>query len=144
MTNDPKPANSSRECGPLDVLIGQRLKRRRLTLDMSQYELGAQVGVSFQQIQKYEKGVNRVSAVTLHEICKVLSVPVDYFFREPDQLKQTHPQLDQALETLGNRDALAIARAFDLVKDPKMRRSIVELVETLATQLLASPNTNDQ
>jgi transcriptional regulator with XRE-family HTH domain len=109
---------------------------RRKMLKMSQTDLADAVGVTFQQIQKYEKGTNRISASRLQQISRVLPVPISSFFEDPrgrsggDGAQHLHSP-DYVSDFLTTTDGLALTKAFMLVKDPKVRRRIVKLVEEI-------------
>lgn len=125
-------AHNPREAGPLDFQIGQRLRDRRVTIDMSQQHLGDQLGMSFQQIQKYEKGLNRISAATLWQIASVLGVPIEYFYRAaPDDDRKT--QLDCAYELLGDVEGVQVMTLFRDLKCKRTRRAILNLLKELVT-----------
>jgi transcriptional regulator with XRE-family HTH domain len=118
-----------------DAYVGNRLRLRRADLRISQEKLADAIGLTFQQVQKYEKGVNRIGASRLHQIAGVLKVPVSYFFDGvPDQpkldRKATAP--DFTLDFVASKDGLALARAFIRISDSGLRRSIVTLVERIA------------
>lgn len=124
----------------MDAHVGSRVRLRRMMMGMSQEKLGEQMGLTFQQIQKYERGINRVSASRLYELARVLGVTVQFFFEEI-QLGQTasvqtgfaEPQAESTIiEFLGSRDGLELNRAFVRIRDPRVRRSIVDLVRSLA------------
>lgn len=125
---------------PVDVHVGARLRLRRILVGFSQEKLAEHLGLTFQQIQKYEKGSNRISASRLFQIANVLEVPVQYFFDDlpvehaPDSPSGSvgdggHPDL---IGFLGSSEGLHLNRAFAEISDPKVRRKIVELVKTLA------------
>ena len=115
-----------------DVDVGRRIRSQRLVCRMSQTELANNLGVTFQQVQKYEKGVNRVGAGRLSRIADVLSVPVSFFF---DGDMNPAPASDSAgtglsfLETAG---AVRLVRAYSTVEDPQIRRALVDLAEEIA------------
>ena len=114
---DPKRTTS------MDVKLGARLRRLRILRGMSQTELGAQLGgLTFQQIQKYERGANRISATRLYEIAVLLKVPITYFFEE---LPTT------SLEPIGN-EMRAVAKSIAAISDPALRRKVLRFVETVA------------
>jgi transcriptional regulator with XRE-family HTH domain len=118
---------------PTDRHVGARIRMRRLMLDMSQERLGEELGITFQQVQKYEKGSNRVSASRIQRIAAVLQVPVSFFFEGgPNELQgaggKTMPH-NYVADFLATSDGLALVKAFMDVADPKLRRRIVELVE---------------
>jgi transcriptional regulator with XRE-family HTH domain len=111
---------------------------RRLMLGMSQTKLGDALGVTFQQVQKYEKGTNRISASRLQHISQILQVPVAFFFEDaPDQHRKggrlsDAPSPDYVSDFLATSDGLALTKAFMEIEEPKLRRHIVDLVEEIA------------
>jgi transcriptional regulator with XRE-family HTH domain len=122
----------------IDVYVGVRLRMRRTLLGMSQSKLGELLGVTFQQIQKYEKGANRISASRLQHTALVLEVSPGYFFEgapaqagEPG-FAESSPQ-SYVVDFLASTDGLQLNRAFLRVRDPKVRRRIVDLVVSLAS-----------
>jgi transcriptional regulator with XRE-family HTH domain len=103
---------------------------------MSQTDLGAALGLTFQQIQKYEKGTNRIGAGRLQEIADTLRVPISFFFDDPIKQKEgggarQARSPDYVFDFLATNDGLALAEAFTLLKDARLRRSIVRLVEDI-------------
>ena len=116
------------EFASIDKLVGTRVRARRTALRMSQTELGEAVGVSFQQIQKYEKGVNRIGASRLSAIAAVLQVPVTHFFEEPRQA-------GAGVSSLEDPAAVDLVKAFDEIADPEVRERIVELTRSVANAL---------
>lgn len=133
---------SARRANPMDMHVGSRVRLRRMLLSMSQEKLGEQLGLTFQQVQKYEKGVNRIGASRLFEMAKVLGVPVQFFYDEAPigsgGLSPDHPGFaDQpagsfVVDFLTTRDGLELNKAFARIQDPHVRRSIVDLVRALA------------
>jgi transcriptional regulator with XRE-family HTH domain len=119
---------------PVDVEVGRRIRIQRMARGMSQTELGKRIGVTFQQVQKYEKGANRVGAGRLTRIATVLEVPVSTFFGASgspgDQTAPTAGRSD--LEYLIQPGALRLLRAYGQIKPGALQRSIVVLVERLA------------
>jgi transcriptional regulator with XRE-family HTH domain len=113
---------------PIDLTVGSRIRTRRLLVGMSQEKLAEVLEVTFQQVQKYEKGTNRVSASRLHRIAGALGVDVQYFFSgHPDGGRPS--EAGAFIDTfLADRDGVELAKAFITVSDPTMRRAIVELV----------------
>jgi transcriptional regulator with XRE-family HTH domain len=115
----------------IDQRVGSRVRMRRLMLKLSQTDLANGLGLTFQQIQKYEKGMNRIGASRLQQIARVLQVPVTFFF----ETASPHPPVaeDESLETLNHfmstRDGLTLAKAFMRIGDIQLRRRIVDLVE---------------
>lgn len=123
---------------PVDVHVGSRVRLRRMLIGLSQEKLGLSMGLTFQQIQKYEKGVNRIGASRLYKLSQVLDVPVQFFFEGMssgnDQASPglAEPDTESFLyEFLNTRDGLELNRAFIKVTDPEQRRSIVELVRAM-------------
>ncbi|MBN9289766.1 MAG: helix-turn-helix transcriptional regulator [Hyphomicrobium denitrificans] len=113
-----------------------------MLLGMSQEKLGEHLGLTFQQVQKYEKGVNRIGASRLFDLAKVLGVPVQFFYDEAPSGVQTtgnviagfadQPGESYVVDFLGTREGLELNKAFARISDPKVRRSIVDLVRSLA------------
>lgn len=117
----------------IDRQVGVRVRMRRLMLDMSQETLAAGLGLTFQQVQKYEKGVNRIGAGRLQQLAEVLRVPVGFFFEDfptPGRRKAALPSYIS--DFLATADGLALTRAFMDIRDARQRRCIVTLVETMA------------
>jgi transcriptional regulator with XRE-family HTH domain len=127
---------------PVDVYVGQRVRMRRIEINMSQEFLGEQIGLTFQQIQKYEKGTNRIGASRIQQIGKVLKVPASFFFDgapggwEGEASSQTSPAL---LEVLGTREGQILINSFVRVTDAEIRRSFVCLIERTATLIDSRP-----
>jgi transcriptional regulator with XRE-family HTH domain len=122
---------------PTDKHVGRRVRMRRLTLSMTQEELANQLGITFQQVQKYEKGTNRISASRLQEISHILKVTVTFFFEGAPEVagRQTKngdaPSPDYIIDFLASANGHALMKAFARIKDSTIRRSIVRLVEAL-------------
>ncbi len=135
MTSQPNPRGPN----AVDRHVGSRIRLRRQLLNMSQEKLGEELGVTFQQVQKYERGTNRVGAGRLFILARVLDVPVSFFydgvseamavpgFSEGDQT----PIVDDFIQSA---DGVALAQAFARITEPKVRRRILELVRTLAAE----------
>ena len=128
---------------PIDIHVGSRVRLRRMLLSMSQEKLGQQMGLTFQQIQKYEKGTNRIGASRLYHISQLLEVPVQFFFDDaPLAAGQTEgmagmsePKMENFLyEFISTRDGLELIRAFVSIQDPKIRKRVVDLVRTLSSE----------
>jgi transcriptional regulator with XRE-family HTH domain len=117
----------------VDQHVGSRVRIRRLTLNLSQSGLASRIGVTFQQVQKYEKGMNRIGASRLQQIAGALQVPVTYFFETPSPHRPVAE--DESLATLNHfmstRDGLTLAKAFMKIGDTQVRRRIVDLVEEI-------------
>jgi transcriptional regulator with XRE-family HTH domain len=122
---------------PTDKHVGARVRMRRMMLGMSQEKLGDALGLTFQQVQKYEKGVNRIGASRLQQIASILQVPVAFLFEgapNPTTGGTTVPGPSPAYvqEFLSTTDGLALTAAFVKIKNGKLRRRVVDLVEELA------------
>lgn len=130
---------SKKKPNPIDIHVGSRLRLRRNMLGISQEKLGEGLGITFQQIQKYEKGTNRVGASRLQAISSILSVPVAFFFEDapnadgvaPKGLAEDHSGIYVA-DFMSSTEGLQLNRAFAKIGDPKVRRRLVELVKVLA------------
>jgi transcriptional regulator with XRE-family HTH domain len=125
---------------PIDKHVGSRVRMRRMMLGMSQEKLGNNLGLTFQQVQKYEKGTNRIGASRLQQISHILQVSVSFFFEGAPANTNT-PQSDGMGEApspayvsdfLATSDGLALTKAFMRISDMKLRRRIVDLVEQIA------------
>jgi transcriptional regulator with XRE-family HTH domain len=133
-------ANKLAELNPTDKHVGTRIRMRRMMLGMSQTTLGNAVDVTFQQIQKYEKGVNRVSASRMQQFAQILHVPVSFFFEDAPvanifgiKSRETLPGMPAYIqEFITIRDGLSIIEAFSRIRNPKLRRAVVALVEQIA------------
>ena len=128
----------SKAPNPVDKYVGSRVRMRRIMLGMSQEKLGEALGLTFQQIQKYEKGTNRVGASRIQQISEVLQVPVSFLFEGgPSGSTTAEGYNDGGSPTyvsdfLATSEGLALTRAFTRISDAKLRRSIVDLVEQIA------------
>ena len=129
---------------PVDVHVGGRVRLRRTLLGLSQEKLGEAVGLTFQQIQKYERGANRIGASRLFEFSRILDVPVSFFFDDmPDRAPETEPGVnfgvaDQPQATLEHdpltrRETLELVRAYYRISDPQIRRRLFELTKSLSS-----------
>lgn len=128
---------------PIDVHVGSRLRARRMLLGLSQEKLGEAVGLTFQQVQKYERGANRVSASRLFEFARILGVSVAYFFDEisdalatPEGAYQVGMNQHNAADlpeptTMQRRETLELLRVFYRIQDPKKRSAVFELITDL-------------
>ena len=122
---------------PIDRHAGARLRMRRMMVGMSQEKLGAALGITFQQIQKYEKGANRIAASRLQQIARILQVPPSFFFDEApaDAASAGFAEPDAGgyvVDFLATAEGVELNRAFAMIRDPKVRRRIVDLVVSLA------------
>ncbi len=126
---------------PIDKHVGSRVRMRRMMLGMSQEKLGDALGLTFQQVQKYEKGTNRIGASRLQQISHILQVPVSFFFEgaptvpslgRPEGMGEA-PSPAYVADFLATSDGLALTKAFTKIADSKLRRRIVDLVEQIAS-----------
>lgn len=115
---------------PLDIEVGRLVRLRRLSLDMSQTDLADRIGVTFQQVQKYEKGVNRIGASRLQQIATALEVPVSYFFG--DASRRSGKPASEMLELVQSPQSLRLLRAFARIKSPSTQHSLLALAEIIA------------
>ena len=126
---------------PVDVHVGARLRVRRTLMGMSQTMLGEAIGLTFQQMQKYEKGANRISASRLFALSGVLDVPIEYFFDDmPTAVAATSPVVgggkakkppSYELDPMAKRETLQLVRAYYKITDPEIRKRLYELAKTL-------------
>jgi len=126
---------------PIDKHVGSRVRMRRMMLGMSQEKLGNALGLTFQQVQKYEKGTNRIGASRLQQIAQILQVAVSFFFEGAPHLAPSTrmegmseaPSPAYVSDFLATSDGLALTKAFMRISDSKLKRRIVDLVEQIAT-----------
>lgn len=137
---------SKKSPNPIDVHVGSRVRLRRMMLGMSQEKLGEHLGITFQQIQKYEKGTNRIGASRLQAIARVMNVPVSFFFEDAPVLAPLIPaepgmptagfqesqSTSYVVDFLSSSEGLQLNKAFVRIKEPKVRRKVVDLVRALA------------
>ena len=126
---------------PIDIHVGARVRMRRTMLGMSQDKLGDSLGLTFQQIQKYEKGVNRIGASRLFEIAKVLEIPIQFLFEDFDSFTNTPygfaenaPDSDSSMlmDFLSSPEGIQLCRHFAQIEDPRVRHRVIDLVKTLS------------
>ena len=127
---------------PVDVHVGARARMRRTLLGMTQTDLGDALDLTFQQVQKYERGTNRISASRLLALARVLDVPIDYFFEDmPPEVaaispatkgrgKAKKPPMDEP-DPMANRETLGLVRAFYKIEDAEIRRQVYEMIKAL-------------
>lgn len=134
----------NKEPNPIDRHVGNRVRMQRILLNMSQEKLGEALGITFQQVQKYEKGVNRISASRLQRISQILNVPPSFFFQNAPVETANGPEAtgfsdvassQYILDFLSTSEGLQLNRAFVRISEPKTRKRIVELVATIADQM---------
>jgi transcriptional regulator with XRE-family HTH domain len=146
MSEDKKPH-------PVDVHVGGRVRLRRTMLGISQDKLGEGLGLTFQQVQKYEKGVNRIGASRLFEISHLLNVPVQFFYDGFASMErgvygfaegETDDDGGAFMNLLKSPEGIQLCKAFAEIGDPKVRRRVVDLVKTLADGAKASAQTENK
>jgi transcriptional regulator with XRE-family HTH domain len=134
---------TGRKPNPVDIHVGSRVRYRRMIIGMSQEKLGEKMNLTFQQIQKYEKGTNRIGASRLFQLSKILEVPVGYFFEDAfaasapsNQVTGLREPQQEALllDFLNSREGLDLNRAFAKIHDPKVRRRVIDLVRALSEE----------
>jgi transcriptional regulator with XRE-family HTH domain len=130
---------------PIDVHVGSRIRLRRTLLGMSQERLGESLGLTFQQVQKYERGVNRVGASRLFDLSRVLDVPISFFFDDmPDTLSANFGGMPNRRsggsaesqdpfgdDTLSRRETLELVRAYYRITDPAIRKRVFDLIKSM-------------
>ncbi len=125
---------------PVDVHVGRRLRSRRTIMGMSQEELGEAVHITFQQIQKYERGFNRIGSSRLYEFARILDIDVAYFFDDYDVDLTLNPRRDLLVSdpsvldvsTLNNKEILSLIKAFYGIGDEQVRKKVLSLIKTLS------------
>lgn len=135
---------------PIDVHVGSRVRMRRTMLSMSQERLGDQLGITFQQVQKYEKGTNRIGASRLQDIANILKVSPGYFFEDAPTLPVDGGGFAEAgsnstylVDFISSAEGLSLNRAFTHITDARVRKRIVELVEAVAANYITTDD-NDE
>lgn len=139
--------SSSEDPNPVDIHVGGRIRMRRSMLGMSQETLAESVGLTFQQVQKYERGTNRVSASRLYQFSRILDVPVSYFFERYGEGDKKSGILAYGMEDNGQEPILSddllleretheILRVYYSVQNPKKRRDILHIVKSMAENLI--------
>ena len=126
------------QANPIDIQVGNRVRIRRMLIGMSQERLGDLLGLTFQQVQKYEKGVNRIGAGRLFEVSRILNVPVDFFYE--GVAAQGAPGMSEpegappVMEFVSSGEGLQLSIAFMKIKDAKVRKRVLDLVKSLAEE----------
>ena len=129
-----------KQANPIDVQVGNRVRIRRMLIGMSQERLGDLLGLTFQQVQKYEKGVNRIGAGRLFEVSRILNVPVDFFYEGLDKDLSGQPGMSEpegappVMEFVSSGEGLQLSLAFMKIKDAKVRKRVLDLVKSLAEE----------
>jgi len=129
-----------KHANPADPQVGSRVRLRRMMIGMSQERLGELLGLTFQQIQKYEKGVNRIGAGRLHDISRILGVSIEYFYQDVISnlarnrgFSENEPATP-VMEFVSSGEGLQLALAFVKIKDAKVRKRVLDLVRSLAEE----------
>lgn len=131
------PKNIVKIPNPTDVHVGSKIRMQRNLASMTQSSLGNAIGVTFQQVQKYEKGTNRVGASRLQQIAEVLNVPVSIFFDESGSTDSTLNENSQGvMDFLATKQGLDLNRSFMKIKDPKIKDKAVQLIKAIAENSL--------
>jgi transcriptional regulator with XRE-family HTH domain len=128
-----------KQANPIDAQVGNRVRIRRMLIGMSQERLGDLLGLTFQQVQKYEKGVNRIGAGRLYEVAKILGVPIDFFYEGVAAARNDKSGFSEAgappvMEFVSSGEGLQLSLAFMKIKDPKVRKRVLDLVKSLAEE----------
>ena len=129
-----------KQANPIDAQVGNRVRIRRMLIGMSQEKLGDLLGLTFQQVQKYEKGVNRIGAGRLFEVSRILGVPIDFFYEGvggPAEGRPGFAETESAppvMEFVSSGEGLQLSLAFMKIKDPKVRKRVLDLVKSLAEE----------
>ena len=144
-TDAPRPSempSPKRVPNPIDQYVGARIRMRRIMLGMSQERLGDAIGLTFQQIQKYEKGTNRIGASRLQQVGHILNVPVEFFFEGAPIQCGTSSLTDgfgeslnasYVTEFMSTNEGIHLMQAFMKIKDAKVRKQIVDLIEVMSS-----------
>lgn len=130
---------------PVDIHVGARVRLRRTLLGMSQEKLGKALGLTFQQVQKYERGANRIGSSRLFQLSKILDVPVSFFFDEmttdttqkADGMAEGNKQVFE-VDKLSRRETLELVRAYYKITDPSVRKKIFEMVKVVGSSAIGS------
>lgn len=130
-----RPPSSGKRPNPTDVYVGSRVRMRRKMMGLSQEKLGDKLGITFQQIQKYEKGTNRVGASRLQAMAGALEVPISYFFPDSQAGSTSGMREDGSafmMDFMSTSEGLDLSRAFVRITNAKLRRKLVELIRAVA------------
>lgn len=130
---------------PVDIHVGSRVRLRRTLLGMSQEKLGKALGLTFQQVQKYERGANRIGSSRLFQLSKILDVPVSFFFDEmttdttqkAEGMAEGNKQVFE-VDKLSRRETLELVRAYYKITDPSVRKKIFEMVKAVGSSAIGS------
>ncbi len=129
----PDPQPNQRSANSVDGHVGSRVRLRRLELGMSQEKLADQLGITFQQVQKYERGTNRIGASRLHQIAIVLQSPITYFFEgATDSAIPRTGDVSPLAQALSDPATVRLVRAFANISDPHLKQKAVGIIEAIA------------
>lgn len=128
-----------KQANPIDGQVGNRVRLRRMLVGMSQERLGELLGLTFQQVQKYEKGVNRIGAGRLYQVAQILGVPINYFYegvinQSAESIRNGDSSTPPVMEFLSSGEGLQLTLAFMRIKDSKVRKRVIDLVKSLAEE----------
>ena len=125
-----------KKANPVDAHVGYRVRLRRMLIGMSQERLGELLGLTFQQVQKYERGINRIGAGRLFEVAEILGVPINFFYEGIDGIQASGDtngkQPAAVMDFLSSSEGIQLSTAFMSIKDVKVRRRILDLVRTIS------------
>ena len=125
-----------KKANPVDAHVGYRVRLRRMLIGMSQERLGELLGLTFQQVQKYERGINRIGAGRLFEVAGILGVPVSFFYEGVDGVQPStesgETQSSAVMNFLSSNEGIQLSTAFMGIKDVKVRRRILDLVRSIS------------
>ena len=125
-----------KKANPVDAHVGYRVRVRRMLIGMSQERLGELLGLTFQQVQKYERGINRIGAGRLFEVAEILGVPISFFYEGVDGVQAAGEagggQPSAVMDFLSSSEGIQLSTAFMSIKDVKVRRRILDLVRTIS------------
>ena len=129
-----------KQANPVDGQVGNRVRLRRMLVGMSQERLGELLGLTFQQVQKYEKGVNRIGAGRLYQVAQILGVPINYFYegvtpQSAESIRNGDSSTPPVMEFLSSGEGLQLTLAFMRIKDTKVRKRVIDLVKSLAEEV---------
>jgi transcriptional regulator with XRE-family HTH domain len=126
-----------KQANPIDAQVGNRVRIRRMLIGMSQEKLGDMLGLTFQQVQKYEKGVNRIGAGRLYEVSRILGVPIDFFYEGVAAMPSAGGFAEPGppvMEFVSSGEGLQLSLSFMKIKDPKVRKRVLDLVKSLGEE----------
>lgn len=142
MVSSPARANKKnafpvRKPNDVDAHVGARLRQRRMLLGISQEQLAEMLGLTFQQVQKYERGTNRISASRLFQLARALDTPITWFFEEMDPergAEREKPEGSEESDPMSRRETLELVRVYSRIDDRKVRKKLYEMAKALAEE----------